>query len=103
MKLAVIGLGMMGRQHLKDIHELENVELAAVCDINTSSADSLAAEYSVEAYYDYQSLLEHPELDGLIIATPHYDHTPLSIRAFQKGIHVLVENRFPRILKMPVR
>ncbi len=91
MKLAVIGLGVMGQQHLKNIHNLENVELTAVCDINQSVANELATQYDVKAYYDYQSLFQQAELDGIIIATPHYDHTPLTIQAFQKGIHVLVE------------
>ncbi len=91
MKLAVIGLGVMGQQHLKNIHNLENVELTAVCDINQSVANELATQYDVKAYYDSQSLFQQAELDGIIIATPHYDHTPLTIQAFQKGIHVLVE------------
>ncbi|PIE32415.1 oxidoreductase [candidate division KSB3 bacterium] len=91
MKLAVIGLGVMGRQHTKDIHALDNAELVAVCDVNKAAADELVTEYGVKAYYDYQSLFRQVELDGVIIATPHYDHTPISIQAFQRGIHVLVE------------
>ena len=91
MKLAVIGLGVMGRQHLKDIYHLENAELTAVCDIDQSVADELAAQYETKAYYDPQSLFEQAEFDGILIATPHYDHTPLTIQALEKGIHVLVE------------
>ena len=91
MKLAVIGLGVMGRQHLKDIQALEHAELVAVCDVNQSAADELAAQYETKAYYDPQSLFEQAELDGILIATPHYDHPPLTIQALEKGIHVLVE------------
>ena len=36
-------------------------------------------------------MLEKVGLDGIIIATPHYDHTPMSIDAFQRGLHVLTE------------
>jgi len=45
-------------------------------------------------FYDYRDMLEKVALDGIVIATPHYDHTPISIDAFQQGIHVLVENRW---------
>ena len=36
-------------------------------------------------------MLDSVELDGVIIATPHYDHPDMSIAAFQRGINVLVE------------
>lgn len=91
VKLAVIGLGVMGRQHLRDVKNLANTELVAVCDIDQTKADEFAGEYGVKAYYDYQELLKHDGLEGIIIATPHYDHTPISIDAMQKGIHVMVE------------
>ncbi len=91
VKIGVIGLGVMGKDHLKHIAALENTELAAVCDVFRESADHFAAEMNVPAYYDYHDLLNHQPLDAVLIATPHYDHTPISIAALGKGIHVLVE------------
>ena len=91
LKMAVIGVGVMGSQHLKDIHALEQAELVAVCDIDRAKADRFAAQYGAKAYYDYRELLEMPGLDAILIATPHYDHPIISIAAFQQGIHVLVE------------
>lgn len=91
VKIAVIGLGIMGKSHLRDIATLTHVELVAVCDVIASLADEYAAETGTTAYYDYQDLLNHPELEAVLIATPHYDHTPISIAALNKGIHVLVE------------
>ena len=91
VKLAVIGIGVMGKSHLKDITALENTELVAVCDIDHATADQSAAEYNLPAYYDYHELLKHTPLDAVLVATPHYDHTPISIDALTSGIHVLVE------------
>jgi predicted dehydrogenase len=45
----------------------------------------------VPAFYDYHDLLDKTELDGVMIATPHYFHTPISIDALKRGIHVLTE------------
>lgn len=91
VKLAIIGLGVMGSQHVNSVKRLENTELVAVCDIDQVKADDFAAQHEVKAYYDYQELFQHEGLDGIIIATPHYDHTTITIDALPKGIHVLVE------------
>jgi predicted dehydrogenase len=91
VKMAVIGLGIMGKAHVKDIAALDSTELVAVCDIDRAKADQIAAETHAAAYYDYRDVLNHPGLDAVLVATPHYDHTPISIDALRKGIHVLVE------------
>lgn len=91
VKIAVVGAGIMGKAHIKDIATLENTELVAVCDVDHAVADAYAAEMHVPTYYDFNDLLEHEALDAILISTPHYDHTPISIAALQKGIHVLVE------------
>jgi predicted dehydrogenase len=91
IKLAVIGLGVMGSSHLRDIATMENVELAAVCDIDQPLADKYAEQYNVPAFYDYKDLLEKGGMDGIIIATPHYDHTTIMIDAVARGMNVLTE------------
>jgi predicted dehydrogenase len=91
-RLAVIGVGVMGSSHVRDLAtRLGNTELVAVCDIDHERADQYAAEYHVPAYYDYRDLLTRADLDGIVIATPHYDHTTISIAALEKGINVLSE------------
>jgi predicted dehydrogenase len=92
VRLAVIGVGVMGSSHVKDIAtRLPNTQLAAVCDIIPERADQFASQFQVPAFYNYRDMLEKVALDGIVIATPHYDHTPISIDALQQGIHVLVE------------
>ncbi len=91
VKIAVVGAGIMGKAHIKDIASLENTALVAVCDVDHAVADALANEMHVPAYYDFNDLLEHEVLDAMLISTPHYDHTPISIAALKKGLHVLVE------------
>lgn len=91
LRVAVVGVGNMGHLHVRDVHDLANTDLAAVCDINRERADAEAAQHGVKAYYDYRDLLARADFDGLLVATPHFDHTPISIAALQQGIHVLVE------------
>jgi predicted dehydrogenase len=91
IKIAVIGVGVMGSMHVEDIHQLENTELAAICDIDHSRADRYAMKYGVPAYYDHREMLEKANLDAVLIATPHYDHPPIAMDAFKRHIHVLTE------------
>lgn len=91
IRIAVIGVGMMGSQHAKDIDQIENTELAAICDTDRARADKLANLYNVPAFYNYKELLENVDLDAVLIATPHYDHPPIAAEAFDQEIHVLTE------------
>lgn len=91
VKIAVIGVGGMGENHLGSIKKLDNCELVAVCDIDKATADKQAKEFDVEAYYSHEDLLKARVADCVIIATPHYAHTPISIAAMDAGIHVLTE------------
>ncbi|MEP7290496.1 MAG: Gfo/Idh/MocA family oxidoreductase [Chloroflexota bacterium] len=91
VRIAVVGIGVMGKAHLRDIAALESTELVAVCDTDRAVADHYAAETKTTAYYDYRALLNHPGLQAVLVATPHYDHAPISIDALGRGLHVLVE------------
>ncbi len=92
VKLAVIGVGVMGSSHVRDLAtRIPNTTLAAVCDIIHERADRYATEYQVPAYYDHRDLLDKADIDGVVIATPHYDHTTISIAALGRGLHVLTE------------
>lgn len=91
VKLAVIGVGIMGSSHVRDIPTLPNAELVAICDTDRSRADMIAEAAGVTAYYDYRDLLAKGEVDGVVIATPHYDHTPISVDFLNVGVNVLVE------------
>ena len=71
-RLAVIGVGVMGSSHVRDIAtRIANTELVAVCDIIPERADQYASQYEVPAFYDYKKMLDEIDLDGILIATPH--------------------------------
>lgn len=91
VKLAIVGVGNMGRAHARDVHDLPQTELVAVCDVVEKNVQETAVSYQVPSYTNYHEMLNNEELDGVIIATPHYDHPPMTIAAFERGLHVLVE------------
>ena len=91
VKLAVIGVGAMGSLHARDILILSNTELVAVCDTNPQRAETIAQACGCKKFSDYRKMLDQTDLDGVIIATPHNGHPPISIDCLQRGYHVLTE------------
>ncbi len=91
VKIGVVGVGGMGSSHVRDCRSIDNIELAGVCDIIKEIADKSAEENNAKAYYDVIDMLDNSGVEGIIIATPHYAHTSISIEAFKRGIHVLTE------------
>jgi predicted dehydrogenase len=67
------------------------VEIVGVCDKVPEKADKYASLYGTKAYYSGTDLFDNANLDAIIIAVPHYDHEPIAINAFDRGIHVMCE------------
>ncbi len=91
MKVAVIGCGNVSVMHFNALRDNPDTEIVAVADIKPERADKKAEEFGAKAYYDFDLLLENEELDCVHICTPHYLHTPMAIKALNKGINVLLE------------
>lgn len=91
IRIGIIGVGNMGSTHVRHVTELENTELVAICDIDDTRLKHITDNIEVDTYSDYQEMLDTAELDSIIIATPHYSHPDITLAAFEKGIHVLVE------------
>lgn len=90
VRIGVIGVGGMGSHHARYIQEGEvnRAQLTAVCDTDESK---LAAFPDIKGFKESGELIRSGLVDAVVIATPHYDHTPISIDAMGQGIHVLVE------------
>lgn len=91
VNIGIVGIGNMGTAHVRHVLDLPNTRLRAICDHNAQRLEDCAAPDDVARYSDYARMLDECQLDGVIIATPHFDHLPMSLAAFQRGIHVLVE------------
>ena len=58
VSIAVVGVGNMGSSHLKSIADIDNLNLAAICDIDVEKGEKLAKENDVPFFKDHKSLLE---------------------------------------------
>ena len=91
LNVAVIGVGSMGKNHVRIYNDLDNVNLVAVADIDKEQLNAISAKYKVKAYSDYKEMIGKENIDALSIAVPTKHHKPVAIGAMNKGINILLE------------
>jgi len=91
VRMGVIGVGMMGSNHARVYHELEETELVAVCDVDESRARKVAKRYGANWYTDHTKMLREEDLDGVSVCVPTKYHADVAVDALEAGVHVLVE------------
>lgn len=91
MKVAVIGVGAMGRNHARVYSELPEVDLVAVSDADVIRAESTAEKFGVRAYTDYRELLEKEKPDAVSIVVPTAMHEEVGLAVLGAGVHALIE------------
>ncbi|RLG59287.1 MAG: gfo/Idh/MocA family oxidoreductase [Candidatus Hydrothermarchaeota archaeon] len=90
VRVGVIGIGNMGRNHVRVYSELERAELVAIADINREF-EAIAHKYKCRFYTDYNEMLESEEIDAVSIAVPTSLHKKVAMDCITKGKHVLIE------------
>lgn len=93
IRLGVIGTGPRGQYLMKELNKTNAVDWVAVCDVYNARRDQAAtlAGSPVKIYADHRRLLEHKDIDAVIIATPDHWHAAIAIDACKAGKDVYVE------------
>ncbi len=91
MKVAVIGAGSMGKNHVRVYNELPETELVSVSDFNPVVLKEVCSQYRVNGYLDYHEMLEKEKPDAVSVVVPTRNHTEVVLAALDCGAHVLVE------------
>lgn len=100
MKIAVIGTGSMGKNHIRVLKTIPEVEEIIISDINQSVLEKVCDEFGIEKkYVNYIELIKKEKLDGVIIATQPDNHKEISIEVMSRKINVLVEKPIAHKLK----
>jgi UDP-N-acetylglucosamine 3-dehydrogenase len=90
-RVAVVGLGTMGKNHVRTLSELGDVDLVAVCDAREAAVEAAVGERRIAGYRDYLEMLERERLDAVIVAVPTGQHLKVASSALSHGVDVLVE------------
>ena len=101
LKIAFIGVGLRGCNHLKNVLFRKDVEITAICDIDharikialkmIADAGFLKPQVFQKTDYDYRNLLDLKEVDAVVISTPWLWHTRMAIDAMKAGKYTGLE------------
>lgn len=92
LKFGLVGLGYWGPNLLRVLAELEETEVSWMCDLDTQRLERFGRRYpAARATTSFEDLLDDPELDAIVIATPVFTHFDLASRALRAGKHTFVE------------
>ena len=95
MRYGIIGTGMMGCEHIRNLALVPGAEVVAIADPVPASRvraeRALGSSNGVEGYEDFRELLAKAPVDAVVIATPNHLHREVLEQVFRTNLHVLVE------------
>lgn len=89
--MAIIGAGFWGRNHARNLKELSEAQLIAVCDKDEAKAKAVADLFGVDPYTDSSKMLKRRDIEAVTVCTWSTALAEEAMRALKAGKHVLVE------------
>ncbi len=89
VKVAVIGVGYLGKFHAKIYSEHPDVELIGVVDARVENAQQIASQYSTTPYTSYEDVIN--EIDAVSIVVPTTYHYDVAMPFIEAGVQILLE------------
>lgn len=97
IKVGVIGLGNMGRHHVRQLANIDSAELVAICDTHTDRVNEYASTYNCTGHTDIDAFLEE-SLDAVSVVVPTSKHFEVSKRLLEANCHLLIEKPITQTL-----
>ncbi len=85
MRIAIIGLGVMGKNHYRVLQNIEDAEIIALCDPVAEDT------FNHKLYRDVDEMLENETLDAVLIAVPTFLHKEVALKCIEKGVSLFIE------------
>jgi myo-inositol 2-dehydrogenase / D-chiro-inositol 1-dehydrogenase len=98
MAVGIVGAGWMAREHRRVLESLEDVSIAAVCDVDRERAEELASGTGARVYLDWRDLLDREDLAALAVCIPPLAHREPTVEALTRGLPVYLEKPIARTL-----
>jgi len=91
IRILLSGLGLIGAQHARMVHEREGCELAAIVVPISDEYRRIAEEYGAQLFSQVEDALAEENIDAAIISSPNEFHYAQTLACIEHGIPVLVE------------
>lgn len=89
LRAAVIGAGYLGKYHVQKFAALQDIELAAVVDVDLGRAEEAGRQAGAPAYADHRKILDKVDLVSIVVPTEC--HYRVAKECLEAGVHILVE------------
>lgn len=89
LKVAVVGVGHLGKEHARVYAEMPGVELFGVVDIQRKQAEKVAQQYNTCYFLNYKDIID--KIQAVSIAVPTKSHYAIAKDFLQHGVHVMIE------------
>ena len=93
LQVGVVGAGLLGSAHARNLDENPQTQVAAVCDLRLETAQAVAGPLGAQAYGDIQEMLQAHVLDLVVVATPDPYHREPSMAAMQAGVPNILQEK----------
>jgi len=93
LRAGVIGLGILGSQHVRFLSEQPETEVVAVADIRRVQAETVAGGVGAAPYDDYERMLQEQKLDVAVVATPDPLHKAPVLAAVEAGVPTVFQEK----------
>lgn len=92
IRVAIIGTGVVSRQHMERYRKIPNVKVIAACDINKGKLEAWCKEWDVEnAYTDFRAMLQRDDIDAVDVCLHNNLHLPMALEVMKAGKHCYCE------------
>jgi myo-inositol 2-dehydrogenase / D-chiro-inositol 1-dehydrogenase len=93
LKLGVIGTGRIGKVHIATlVQSVPQAEVVAIADVNLQSANEVAKSFGISTVYsNYMDVINHPEVEAVVICSPTDTHARYIVDAAKAGKHIFCE------------
>jgi predicted dehydrogenase len=92
IRVGIIGVGQIGKHHVKGYEKIAGAKIVAVADVNEAEARRVADENKIgKVYADFRQMLASNEVDAVDVCLHNNFHAPVAIAALEAGKHVYCE------------
>jgi predicted dehydrogenase len=93
LKAGVVGLGILGSQHVQFLDDQPQVQVTAVADVRRKRAEEIGGQIGAQPYADYERLFKEQKLDIAVVATPDPVHKEPVLAAIKAGVPAIIQEK----------
>ncbi|MFN2110144.1 MAG: Gfo/Idh/MocA family protein, partial [Anaerolineae bacterium] len=92
VRLGIVGVGQIGKSHLRNYQKVEGAEIVAAADINEAELSRVAQEFGIpDTYTNFRELLQRDDIVAVDVCLHNNLHMPVAVAALEAGKHVYCE------------